>query len=119
MTLAKIRMPTLSLTPNSCPSAWPDSTVPVAVKPMYIRHTSTIGMAAPRTPNCTRLEIICGRPSFGPCAACRAITPPPSTWPMNRPISDQNTSPPSTTARAPVTMAVICRLAPSQRVNWL
>ncbi len=38
---------------------------------------------------------------------------------MSRPISDQNTSPPRTTARAPVTMAVICRLAPSQRVNWL
>ncbi|MNI55299.1 hypothetical protein D3C73_1102400 [compost metagenome] len=97
----------VSLTPNNCPSAWPDNTVPVAVKPRYIRHTSTMGIAAPYTPNCTRLEIICGKPSFGPCAACSAITTPPSTCPMNSPIKDQNTSPPSTTANAPVTMAVI------------
>ncbi|KAG0731252.1 hypothetical protein G6F46_015451 [Rhizopus delemar] len=33
ITAAKIRMPVVSLTPNSWPSAWPDSTVPVAVKP--------------------------------------------------------------------------------------
>jgi len=79
MTLAKIRIPTLSLTSNNWPRAWPESTVPVAVKPRYIRQTSTIGIAAPYTPNCTRLEIICGRPSLGPCAACNAITPPPSS----------------------------------------
>ncbi|KAG0774307.1 hypothetical protein G6F22_014169 [Rhizopus arrhizus] len=47
ITAAKIRMPVVSLTPNSWPSAWPDSTVPVAVKPRYIRHTSTMGIAAP------------------------------------------------------------------------
>ncbi|MNI92522.1 hypothetical protein D3C73_1503300 [compost metagenome] len=91
----------------------------MALKPRYIRHTSTIGIAAPYTPNCTRLEIICGNPSFGPWAACSATTAPPSIWPISRPMSDQNTSPPNTTANAPVTIAVICRLAPSHRVNWL
>ena len=40
-------MPVLSLTLSNWPMAWPDSTVPVAVKPRYIRHTSTMGMAAP------------------------------------------------------------------------
>ncbi|MNF97925.1 hypothetical protein D3C84_807690 [compost metagenome] len=119
MQAAKIRMPVLSLTLINCAIACPDSTAPVALKPRYIRHTRTIGIAAPYTPNCTRLEIICGKPSFGPCAACSATTAPPSTCPISKPISDQNTSPPSTTARAPVTMAVICRLAPSHRVNWL
>ncbi|KAF5290026.1 hypothetical protein FQR65_LT20718 [Abscondita terminalis] len=34
-----------------------------------------------------------------------------------QPINDQNTSPPSTTAKAPVTTAVTCRLAPNHRVN--
>ncbi|MNR17561.1 hypothetical protein D3C85_1342290 [compost metagenome] len=44
---AKIRMPVLSLTSISWAMACPDSTAPVALKPKYIRHTSTIGMAAP------------------------------------------------------------------------
>jgi ATP-binding cassette, subfamily B, bacterial len=39
-------------------AAWP-----LAEKPTYIRHTRTMGIIAPYTPNCTRLEIICGKPS--------------------------------------------------------
>ncbi len=119
MTAANTRMPTVSLTWANWPMAWPASTVPVALKPTYITQTSTSGITAPNTPNCTRLEIICGRPSLGPWAPCSAITTPPNICPMSRPISDQNTSPPSTTASAPVTMAVICRLQPNHRVNWL
>lgn len=86
---------------------------------MYIRHTSTIGIIAPYTPNWTRLEIICGSPSCGPCAPCSAITAPPISCPSSSAISDQNTSPPSTTASAPVTIAVICMFADSHNVNWL
>ena len=104
---------------SNCPIAWPASTVPPAEKPTYITQTSASGMIAPYTPNCTRLEIICGRPSCGPCAPCSAITAPPIICPISKPTSDQNTSPPSTTASAPVTTAVTCRLAPSQSVNWL
>ena len=46
------------------------------------------------------------------------MTTPPAICPMNKPIRDQNTSPPKTKASAPVTSAVIWRFAPTQRVNW-
>ncbi len=42
-----MKIPALSLSPVSWPMAWPESTVPVAVKPRYIRHTRAIGMQAP------------------------------------------------------------------------
>ena len=38
---------------------------------------------------------------------------------MSRPMIAQRASAPKTTASAPSTMAVICRLAPIQSVNWL
>lgn len=41
------QMPALSLTWTNWAIACPDSTAPVALKPRYIRHTSTIGIAAP------------------------------------------------------------------------
>src|SRR6478736_6575311 len=112
-------MPTAgALTEVSWLIAWPASTVPVAAKPRYIRTTSTSGTIAPYTPNWARLEIICGMPIFGPCAECRAITMPPSTLPMIRPMAAHSGSAPNTTASAPSTIAVICMFAPNHRVNW-
>ncbi len=111
-------MPGVSPRCVSSPTAWPASTLPLAKKPTYITITSSSGMIAPFTPNCARDWIICGRPSFGPCAECRAITAPPSRLPTARPTTDQKAPPPKTTASAPVTTAVIWRFAPSQRVNW-
>ncbi len=46
------------------------------------------------------------------------MTAAPKHCPIKRPMIDQNTSPPNTTAKAPVTIAVICKLAPNQSVNW-
>ena len=97
--------------------AWPESTVPVAAKPRYISTTSTSGKAAPLTPNCTRLEIICGKPRRGPWAECSAITMPPRILPMSRPMMAVIASAPNTTAKAPSTTAVICILAPNHSVN--
>ncbi len=45
----------------------------------YLPTTNTSGTTAPYTPNWARFEIICGRPSRGPCAECSAITMPPKT----------------------------------------
>lgn len=97
--------------------ACPASTVPVAAKPRYIRIASSSGTTAPRTPNCARLEIICGRPSLGPCAECSAMTAPPAMLPISRPRIAHSASAPNSTASAPSTMAVICMFAPNHKVN--
>ena len=99
--------------------ACPESTVPVAAKPRYMMIIMISGRAAPLTPKRMRLEIICGRPSRAPCDECSAMTAPPTTLPMNRPMIADSASEPKTMASAPSTTAVICRLALSHRVNWL
>ena len=94
-------------TPMMRLTAWPDRTAPVEAKPMYMSTTSTSGMIAPMMPNWAREEIICGRPSCGPCAECSAMTIPPMMLPMSRPMIAHSASAPKTTARAPSTIAVI------------
>ena len=92
---------------------------PPAEKPTYIRHTSTSGIIAPYTPNWTRLEIICGRPSCGPCAPCSAITAPPRDLAEQQPDQRPEHIAAEHHRERAATIAVTWRFAPNHSVNWL
>jgi hypothetical protein len=67
--------------PKSEDSACPPSTMLEAKNPTYMKITRVTTSRLPWDPNCARVWSIWGTPICGPCAACRAITTPPTTLP--------------------------------------
>ena len=81
---------------------------------MTMPTTST----APMEPNWPRVCTICGTPSCGPCAACKAMKMAPTKLPSAiARMEERKSSLNTVVASAPVTMVSIMMLEPNQMVN--
>jgi hypothetical protein len=83
------RLPTAQMTiPQSVLTPWISTLIDCpprmrfeAKKPTYMNTAMAITRTAPTNPNWPRLWIICGTPSRGPCAECRAMNKAPTRLP--------------------------------------
>ena len=108
----------LSGSPVTSAKALPPSTAFDAKKPKYMKTTRTTTSRLPSEPNCARVWSIWGTPICGPCAACSAMTTPPTRLPATTAIAPaQKGSPNTVVARAPVMIVSSMMLEPNHTVK--
>ena len=108
----------LSGSPVTSAKALPPSTAFDAKNPRYMKTTSTTTSRLPSEPNCARVWSIWGTPICGPCAACSAMTTPPTRLPATTAIAPaQKGSPNTVVASAPVMIVSSMMFEPNHTVK--